>query len=527
MERNLNIRITADNIPNWVLVITSGLLTVAAFPPSSLGFLAYFGLVPLLLFFERNNFHHGFKYGYLFGFTINLGILYWLALNKGTEWYWAFISMVAAVMFLGLNYGVIGLLISTIGKRMGKLAGIWMFPMIWTAVEYIRSFGKLGFTWNNLCYTQTKATQLIQFSSILGPQGVTFWIVTINVLIYYILFHKPKGKKLLTYMTVLILFFLIPEVYGLSVLRKGRENLEPKRKVHVGIIQPNVDPNEKWVQESFEENMNLLHNLTDSVASVPLDLVIWPESATPTYLRRNNYGTFDSIMNHISRLDVNLLTGTPDYEWTSENKIKVYNSVFLLEPNLRDFNVYRKIHLVPFGEFIPLSGVMPALKNLNLGQGNFDSGNEVEVFQIPLKVDNSTNGDITLHFTTAICFETTFPQIIRKGTRKGSEMLVVVSNDAWFGLTSAPFLHAEISRFRAIENRIPIVRSANTGISTVIDPYGRILKKIDFGKMGWLQAELQQGGNSTLYVKLGNICGYLTVLVSCVFILLSIFRRKK
>jgi apolipoprotein N-acyltransferase len=170
---------------------------------------------------------------------------------------------------------------------------------------------------------------------------------------------------------------------------------------------------------------------------------------------------------------------------------------------------------------------MPALKNLNLGQGNFDSGNEVEVFQIPLKVDNSTNGDITLHFTTAICFETTFPQIIRKGTRKGSEMLVVVSNDAWFGLTSAPFLHAEISRFRAIENRIPIVRSANTGISTVIDPYGRILKKIDFGKMGWLQAELQQGGNSTLYVKLGNICGYLTVLVSCVFILLSIFRRKK
>ena len=515
-----------NRIPKWILIIISGLFTAAAFPPSPLGFLAYFSLIPLILVFVQDEFYLGFEKGFLFGVILSFGILYWLAFNKGTEWYWAFLSMTSGVLFLALNYGVIGILIGIIGRRLGKTAGIWSFPVIWVAIEFIRSFGTLGFTWSNLCYTQSNAIQLIQFASITGPHAVSFLIILINVLIYNIIFDPVSSKRKLTYITAILLLFLIPEIYGLSVLQKSNR-MNDSRTVCVGLIQPNVDPNAKWNSKYFKNNMQLLHDLTDSVTIEALDLVVWPESATPTYLRRNRRHSLDKIIDHISTLDVSLVTGVPDYELTSSEEYKAYNAVFLLRPSSYNIESYRKIKLVPLGEYIPLSGVFPDLNNLNLGQGNFDAGEEVNVFQVPLKVIKLQSSDTTLFFTTVVCYESTFPYIVREGARKGSEMLIIVSNDAWFGFTSAPFLHAEISRFRAIENRIPVVRSANTGVSMIIDSYGRVLKRIGLGKLGWLSAEIQQGNPKTLYTKFGNWFGCLCVLISSGFLVICFFKRKK
>ena len=231
-------------------------------------------------------------------------------------------------------------------------------------------------------------------------------------------------------------------------------------------------------------------------------------------------------MEHISRLDLALVTGVPDYEGSVSKGYKIYNSMFLLRPGIREIEDYRKIRLVPLGEYIPLSGVFPDLNNLNMGQGNFSAGKDVRVFQIPLKVSSDYSTDSTLLFSTAICYESTFPRLIRQGTLKGAEMLVIVSNDAWFGNTSAPVLHAQIARFRSIENRIPVVRSANTGISMILDSYGREIKKSGFGNLGWLSAEINQGKPSTIYTKFGDWFGYLTVLISFGFFINSIFRGK-
>ncbi len=518
--------IALTKIPTACFILLSGIMTVFAFPPFPSGFLAYFALVPLIYTFWRADFHFGFEKGYFYGFVLNFGILYWLALNKGTTWYWATLSMLSAVFFVSLNYGAIGLLVGFIGRRLGKQAGLYAFALVWVAIEYIRTFGTLGFTWNNLAYTQSHAVQLIQMAAVIGPSGVSLWIVVINLLIFTLLrriYHKQPMMRLIM---VLGLLFLIPEGYGAWTLYKA-DQPNHRYQVSVGLVQPNIDPNAKWNHDSFQQNMRILHDLTDSVATQPRDLIVWPETATPTFLRRNHFGALDEIFDHLDRLGAALLTGVPDYEYQSNGEYKIYNATFLLQAHSRTIRDYRKIRLVPFGEYIPLSGYFPELKKLNLGQGNFDAGTEMKVYQIPLKCLANGQTDSTLYFNSVICYESTFPEIIRNAAQKGSELLVIVSNDAWFGRTSAPYLHAEIARFRAIENHLPVVRSANTGVSLIIDPNGRELRRLGFGKEGYLVASVPQGRPDTFFVRFGNWVGIVSVILSSGLLLITIFKKRK
>ncbi|MBU0712767.1 apolipoprotein N-acyltransferase [bacterium] len=515
-----------QSVPNWLLILSSGLLTVASFPPLPLGFLAYISLIPLMLLFLKEDYHLGFEKGYLFGLLLNLGIMYWLAFNQGTDWYWATLSMLAGVLFLALNYGLIGFLVGFIGRRWGPLAGLWSWPVVWVAVEYLRSFGKMGFTWNNLCYSQSQATQLIQFVSITGANGVSFLVVLINVLLITIWLQSGKNRRRIPRPVVAIVgLFLLLEIFGIWQLR-GVSNREPRRKVHVSLIQPNVDPNEKWDRDSFYTVMQLLHDLSDSSAIEPRDLIVWPETATPTYLRKNRGRSLDRIYRHLEQLDSHLLTGVPDFEFEDDETYKVYNATFLLRPHDQRIESYRKMKLVPFGEYIPLAELFPNLNNLNLGQGLFQPGTEATVFHIPLKVDSLANQDTTLDFSSVICFESTFPYIVRQGIRNGAELLAIVTNDAWYGNNSAPYLHMQIARFRAIENRVSVVRSANTGISCICDGQGRVLTQLGFGETGWLSAELEQGGPQTFYTRFGNWFGVLNVIALCVLLGFSLMRRK-
>lgn len=513
-------------LPNWVLIGSAGLLTVAAFPPSPLGFLAYFSLIPLIVLFIKDDFHLGFEKGYFFGLILNLGIMYWLAVNQGTEWYWSTLSMIASVLFLAFNYGLIGLLVGIIGRYGGQKAGIWSFPFIWAAVEYLRSFGTLGFTWNNLCYTQSRVIQLIQIVAFSGANGLSFIIVLVNVLLVLILIHGTKRwQASWRYVYCLLGIFLTMEIFG-GIALSAKRSPAGVRPVYVALIQPNIDPNEKWDGESFWDVIQLLHNLTDSASVESRDLVVWPESAVPAYLRRNRHQLLDAIIAQITRLNTHLVTGVPDYEFTSAEEYKIYNSTFLLCPRSRRIESYNKMRLVPFGEYIPLSEVFPELDNLNLGQGNYDSGSEMRVFSIPLTVDRAAAGDTTLQLHAVVCYESTFPDIVRKGVTLGSELLVIVSNDAWFGNNSAPYLHAEIARFRAIENRIPVVRSANTGISLICDAYGRILSQTRFGEINWLTAVIAQGTRQSVYARLGDWFGMINVIGSGIFLGLVLIRRK-
>jgi len=513
-------------VPNWLLILSAGILTVAAFPPLPLGFLAYFSLTPLMLLFIKEDYHLGFEKGYLFGLLLNLGIMYWLALNKGTQWYWATLSMLASVLFLALNYGLIGYLVGLIGRRWGRLAGLWSWPLVWVTVEYLRSFGKLGFTWNNLCYTQSSATQLIQIAALVGANGISFFILLVNVLLVSAWLQAGQARRriFIPVLGVVGLFIFLESYGALALQRSDRRTTD--REVHVALIQPNVDPNEKWTQGAFREVMQLLHDLSDSAAAAPRDLIVWPETATPTYLRRNRGRELDRIYRHFRELDCYLLTGVPDYEFLDENRYNVYNATFLLDPYRRTLASYRKMQLVPFGEYIPLAELFPVLNELNLGQGLFQPGDSATLFKIPLRVAGERMGGDTLAFSSVICYESTFPAVVRAGIRKGAELLIIVTNDAWYGNNSAPYLHMEIARFRAIEHRVPVVRSANTGISCICDAQGRILKRLEFDRRGWLAAGLKPGGTGTIYTRFGNWFAVLNVIGLTVILAICLLRRK-
>ena len=273
--------------------------------------------------------------------------------------------------------------------------------------------------------------------------------------------------------------------------------------------------------------MQLLHDLSDSAAVEPRDLIVWPETATPTYLRKNRGRSLDRIYRHLHELNSHLLTGVPDFEFQDDEKYMVYNATFLLRPDSKEIESYRKMKLVPFGEYIPLADLFPNLNNLNLGQGLFSAGSKATVFTIPLVVDSLANPESLLPLSSVICFESSFPSIVRQGIRNGSRLLVIVTNDAWYGNNSAPYLHMEIARFRAIENRVPVVRSANTGVSCICDAYGRILAKIPFGEQGWLAAEVAPRRRTTFYTRFGNWFGWLNVIGLTVLLGISFIRRNQ
>ena len=504
----------------------AGLLTVAAFPPLPVGLFAYGALLPLMLAFIKDDYHLGFEKGYLYGLVLNLGVMYWLAVNKGTQWYWAGLSMLAAVLFLALNYGLIGWLVGLIGRRLGAWAGLLAWPFVWVAVEYLRSFGTMGFTWNNLCYTQSRALRLIQFMDLTGAEGISFLIVLINALILlFWLGSVHSGRLWRRPILVIAGLFLVLEIYGTWRLHQSSGKKHPAA-VHAALIQPNVDPNEKWNRAAFYDVMDLLYNLSDSACAEPRDLLVWPETATPTYLRKNRGHILERITRQLRRLNTVLLTGTPDYEFTNDSTYEVYNATFLLRPEGGEIESYRKMKLVPFGEYIPLADLFPGLNDLNLGQGLFQPGDSATVFTIPLHADSLVTPGARLPFSSVICYESSFPAIVRQGIRRGARLLVIVTNDAWYGNNSAPYLHMEIARFRAIENRVPVVRSANTGISTMIDSQGRVLACLPFGQRGWLTASLIPREKETLYTRLGNWFGLLNLILTALLVGVSLIRRK-
>ncbi len=499
----------------------SGLLIVFAFPPFPTGFLAWFALLPLIYSYYRDDFHLGFEKSFIFGAVLNLGILYWLAVNQGTQWYYSTLSMLSSVLFLALFYGIAGSVIGYIGRKSGKTAGILALPFVLTAMEWLRSLSTLGFTWNNLCYTQSTNLPLLQILSFTGPFGLSFWIYMINALLFLIIMNwKTEGYRLIS---IFIIIFIFPLLYGLIVLHGTGNITDSKNKnvLAVTVVQPNVDPNAKWDKSFYKDNIKKLLTLSEAgIAENQSKLIIWPETAVPTYLRINRRNSLEELRKFSKEHGIFVITGAPDYYFNKKNdEYEFYNSVFFINPTEPSPEIYRKMHLVPFGEYIPLSEHFTSLKKLNLGQGNFIAGKEITIF-------NLENNVFPVDMTAAVCFESSFSNLIRKGVKKGSHLLAVVTNDAWFGNTSAPYLHAHIARFRAVENRIPVVRAANTGISMIIDSYGRVIKKSKFAEEKQLSAKIIITKNKTFYTKTGNWIGIFCVIMVLFFIGQPFFRRK-
>ncbi len=470
-------------------ILTSSLCMTLTFSPVNAWYLGFIGLIPLIhVLYSRTD--KSFFIGYIFGFFYSLALVHWLAFNSGAQVWLVTLSAIAAAAFVALNYGFIAWLSVGIMKR-DRVLGLIAFPFIWTSVEFIRSYGVLGFQWVLAANGQTGNLAFIQLADMGGPYLISFLLVSINTLLFSLIRQIPQHQFNRILLWILFaLFLVIP--YGYGIFRLSQP-VDGDKSFVFRIIQPDFNSHEKWDRERRTDVFNVMDELSRAHGIDTVDMIIWPESATPVYIRTQiKYRKILEDLTH--ETGKVLISGVPDY-FIKDNNINVTNSLFVFEPGEGITSKYNKQILVPFGEYIPFSSVFPVLSRLNLGQGNFTPGKNEPLLHIH---------SLDLMLAPMICYESVFSSASINKIRQGGAYHILVTNDSWFGDSWGPYQHASQSVFRAVETRRPVLRSANTGISMVINSKGQILNEIPLDTRGFMDVAVPVVEHISWYVRIGN-----------------------
>ena len=449
-------------IPNTrTLLIISAVLLILAFPPFPTGIVAWVALIPLFFFLIHRGLKEAWIGGLFFGLIWTAGTVYWIALPT-------VLGLLGTLIIVPLYSGLFALVMAWLLRTWGKRV-LWTAPVVWTGLEILSSWGPFAFPWNLLGYTQTFRLEPLQMASVTGVFGLSFWVVLINVLGFFLYVSFGEKKRRFRLAAALALVIGIPWIHGTLALR-ATDATDPGARI--SLAQGNVDPQRRWTPAFIDSNFTTYYRLTFQAIAFQPDLMIWPETAATCYLaHKPSY--LRPVREWVDTLDAPLLTGSPDYRWVDRETAQRYNSALLLRPNRWKIERYIKVNLVPFSERVPFVDQLPFLLSVGdyfkLGMGNFTPGDSGVVFDLV-----SREGGTEAPFSPLICYDSVFPYFVADCVRQGATFLALITNDGWFGKTSGPYQHAKIAVVRAIENRRWIARCANTGISACIDPHGRI-----------------------------------------------------
>lgn len=483
----------------------SGLLLTASFAPSPLDWMVWFALVPLLRSLDNESPAHAFLLGFIAGLVHYLTLIYWIVPTLQNYGYLDFLTSLSALVLLCLYLALYPALFAYLLCRMkGSRFLVFMMGSLWVGLEIIRAHFLTGFPWCLLGYTQFRNLSLIQVADLVGVYGISFMIVLANGLIYRLLFHRDasekRGLKWETMGLLLVVAFSL--IYGQYRLAGGEHKGKGGKSVKAAIIQGNIDQSIKWDPAYQEKSVDTYDRLTRSTSPLKPDLVVWPETAMPFFFQ-DNEDLSQRLFEIPKQAGVDLIFGSPAYERTRSGTT-YYNRVYLLSRRGEFAGYYDKVHLVPFGEYVPYRWLFPFFRHLLHAAGNFASGEKIE----PLKLTNQTAGIL-------ICFEVIFPELARTQTRKGAAILVNLTNDAWFGRTSAPYQHLSMAVFRAVENGRPMIRAANTGFSAFIGPHGHIMARSQLFEEEVLTQDLRLGHSSLrFYTRYGDLFAFTLLVIS-------------
>jgi apolipoprotein N-acyltransferase len=501
-----------------LLILLSGFLFTLSFPKYDLEFLAWVALIPLFFAIEDKGFYHSFVLGFLAGIVSYLGILYWIIVavhNYGNvPLILSIFILLLLVAYMSAYLGVFTLLNRFFQVRFGT-RGFLLAPFLWVSLEYLRSFLLTGFPWANLGHSQYLNLPFVQMADITGVYGLSFVIVMVNGTLYQALSQGSRRsfpvKEAIVSGALLVLFL----VYGYVRMDTVARGMEGNPPLKVGLVQGNIDQAVKWDESFQKETLKIYEKLSFRIAEGKPELIIWPETATPFFFQdEKEYQPI--VLNIPQKANAYLLFGTPSYK-VDKGKVNHYNSAFLVSPSGALIGRYDKIHLVPFGEYVPLSEILFFVgSSLGEGIGDFKSGREIRTLSTPKG-----------RFGVLICFEIIFPDLCRKFVKNGAEFLVTITNDAWFGETSAPYQHLAIAAFRAVENRVFIPRAANTGISAIIDPRGRIVSRGDIFTEETLSGTLRLSNVKTFYTLYGDVFAWLCSGLSVLLLLSALLSGRK
>ena len=471
-----------------LLAILSGVLLSLAFPKFGLSFLAWVALVPFFLTLDSK---HKYWSALAFGITF-FGInLYWVnTLFRFGGWWiflaWGLLAFYEAIFILlfvkvyslfsyrpknkqlatAEIHSILPGKVSHSKNNEGSLK-VWLLPILWVLFEIVRSFGVFGFTAGTIGYSQARFTTLIQISSFFTVYGVSFLVVLFNAGLAELI----KTKKY-TWLVIAGLLVIISCVYGNSQLSGPK--LETKSKIKFALIQPNLDQKDKMNNTLIENSFALYEKLSQQATFESPEVIVWPETAIFAYLAQD-----PRYSNRIKELAKSskawFVIGTA----YSENS-KIYNSIVTMSPQGNIMSRYDKQHLMPFGEFLPFRALLfSVLKSV----GSYDSQYSVNSVSSPLLIKHRS-------VVGSICFESTFPFLIKSMVKPQTSFILNLTNDAWFLDSAALYQHLEQEIFRAVENRRYFIQASNNGISVLIDPYGRIVAQLPANQSGILSFEV-------------------------------------
>jgi apolipoprotein N-acyltransferase len=524
-------------LPVW-LALGTGILLFLSFP-GVVGFwpAAWVALIPLLLAIRNVSPGRAAGLGLLAGMVHYVSLLYWIVIVLGRYGNLPLWVSIPALLLLALYMSGYLALFCAIMSRIWKTRetrAVWIGPLLWVGLDYVRSFLFSGFPWQDLGYSQYKALLLIQTADLTGHFGITFHIVLVNFVtaLIFLLWQANRSavkasQPLLTlrlhrafYYAILpsLCMILVVLGYNLFRYRQQSEIMASSPRMKIAVVQGSIEQDKKWSPAMRLKTINIYTRLSEqAIASEhgPPVLLVWPETALPFLIDNNPY--YQRLKNIlITKEKICLLAGAPYYKEIVNNKGEqtgkylAYNSAYLFKPDGEIGGRYDKQHLVPFGEYVPFSDYFslpgPLVENI----GNFRSGKPVA----PLSCRGAAIGVL-------ICFESIFPKLARDWTASGANLLVNITNDAWFGRSSAPWQHLSMSVFRAVENRRSLARAANTGVSAVIDPLGRIISFSPLFQPFYLAAEVPLLQGKTVFVSIGYFFGLLCLLAAIPLVLLS------
>lgn len=491
--------------------LLSGALLVLCFPTFDLYPLAFVALVPFLVSLRGMSAVESFRAGFLMGMPYFFGTQYWIYHSINHYGGVSLAGSVALVFllacYLSLYTGLFGLLFS-MKLRSTPLPALFLAPVLWVSLEFLRTYALTGFPWSSIGYTQWKFLPLIQVSDITGVYGVSFAVAAVNgaAADLFILRGRLRDMPLFHLRPTLVGFGIFIAaalgafIYGNHRLHEGH----PGEPFRAAVVQGNIRQDLKWDPASQREVIEDYKRLTVIASGERPDLILWPETAVPFYYGADKELT-EELLEFQRKLDAYLLFGAV----TVKGEGRLSNSAVLLDREGSEAYVYDKIHLVPFGEYVPLKKLLFFVDKIAHGIGEYSPGGEHIKAETPFG-----------KFGTLICYEIIFPGLVRKFYRQDGDFIVTVTNDAWFGKTTGPYQHWSMAVFRAVENRKPLIRAANTGISGFIDSNGRVVKSSGLFTAEVVSADVTTDRRRSFYSRFGDLFSFLC-LVAAVALLMN------
>ncbi len=447
-------------------------MLVLTFPEYNLEALAWIAWIPLFFAMEKATPQRAALLGFVTGMVFYNGGLSWInntLINYGN------LHWILSFAVLGLLSAYLSFFIALFCYFVRRVCGenrirFFLFaPVLWVSLEYLRStHSKYGFSWLGLGYSQFQNLPVIQPAEWTGVYGISWLIILVNSGLYLSWkcwreqnhngFELKTGWRILS---VTVFVFAMWQVYGTIIWKETLSSITNRPHIKMGLIQGNVEQFMKWNPAYQNQVINKYKDLTLKAAKENPALIIWPETATPFYFEESQTET--EMMRDLAReIKTPILFGSPHREKINGEQI-YFNSAYLLSETGETLSRYDKMHLVPFGEFVPFRKILFFIEKLVVMIGDFGRGTEATVME--------TAGNKA---GVSICYEMIFPDLIRQAVKNGANFLVNITNDAWFGKSAASYQHMSMGALRAVENRVPIVRAANTGISGTIEATGKL-----------------------------------------------------